>query len=132
MPFLRDGGLRGEVHAYLGGVSANLDCPSTIVGGTEDHVHLLCRLGRTVSPADWVKEVKRVSSLWVKEREPRLHDFAWQAGYGVFAVSVSNVTRVRAYIAGQEEHHRQLSFQDEYRAFLRKHGIEWDERYVRD
>ena len=132
VPFLRDAVLLSEMQAYLGGVSAKLDCPPTLVGGTEDHVHLLCRLGRTVSQADWVKEIKRVSSTWIKEREAQMADFAWQAGYGAFSVSASNMGRVRAYIAGQEEHHRKVSFQDEYRAFLRKHGIEWDERYVWD
>ncbi len=132
IPFLRDSGLRGEMHAYLGGVSGNLDCPPTIVGGPEDHVHVLGHLSRTVSLADWAKEIKRVSSGWIKEREPKLRDFAWQAGYGAFAVSVSNLDRVRTYIAEQEKHHRKLSFQDEYRAFLRKHGVDWDERYVWD
>ena len=132
VPFLRDANLRTEMHAYLGGVSANLDCPPTLVGGMEDHVHLLCRLGRTISQADWVKEVKRISSTWIKEREPQMRDFAWQAGYGAFSVSASSVPKVRAYIARQEEHHRKVSFQEEYRAFLRKHGTEWDERYVWD
>ena len=131
-PFLRDSDLRSEMHAYLGGISANLDCPPTLVGGVEDHVHLLCRLGRTISTADWVKELKRVSSKWIKEHNPQLQSFSWQAGYGAFSVSASNVEMVRAYIAGQEDHHRESSFQDEYRALLRKHGIEWDERYVWD
>jgi REP element-mobilizing transposase RayT len=132
VPFLCDRDLRREMQAYLGGVSAHLDCPPRAVGGTEDHVHMLCRLARTLSQADWVREVKRASSVWIKEREPKLRDFAWQAGYGAFAVSMSNVELVHGYIAGQEEHHAKVSFQDEYRAFLRKHGIEWDERYVWD
>ena len=131
-PFLRGAALRAEMHAYLGGISKKIECPPDMVGGTEDHVHLLCRLGRTVSQADWVKEIKRVSSVWVKQREPKLADFAWQAGYGAFSVSVTNVDKVRAYIASQEEHHRKQTFQDEYRAFLKKHGTEWDERYVWD
>ncbi len=132
VPYLRAADLRAEMHAYLGGVSATFDCPPILVGGTEDHVHLLCRLGRTKSQSDWVKEIKRVSSTWIKKRESQMRDFAWQAGYGAFSVSASNVKKVQAYIAGQEEHHRKVSFQDEYRAFLRKHGIEWDERYVWD
>ena len=131
-PFLRDHDLRAEMHAYLGGVSSRLACPPAIVGGTEDHVHMLCRLGRTISQADWVKEVKRVSSIWVKERDPRLREFAWQSGYGAFSVSASDVARVHAYIARQEEHHRKRSFQGEYRVLLQKYGLEWDERYVWD
>ncbi len=131
-PFLKDVGLRTECHAYLGGVSKKLECPPHIVGGTEDHVHLLCRLGRTVTQAEWVKELKRVTSVWIKQRDPALLDFAWQNGYGVYSVSASNADKVRAYISGQEDHHRKRTFQDEYRAFLRKHGMEWDERYVWD
>ncbi len=74
----------------------------------------------------------RVSSAWFKAREGTPPDFAWQAGYGAFSVSASNVEAVRAYILGQEEHHRKRTFQEEFRAFLQKHGMEWDERYVWD
>ena len=130
--FLQPAALRTEMHAYLGGISAKLESPSLLVGGTEDHVHALCRLGRTISQADLVKELKRVSSTWAKDHDASLRDFAWQAGYGVFSVSASNVEAVRAYIARQGEHHRRCSFQEEYREFLRKHGMEWDERYVWD
>lgn len=128
--FLRDGELRKEMHAYLGGVSKTLECPSVIVGGAEDHVHLLGRLARTLSQADWVKELKRVSSIWIKQREPALAGFAWQGGYGAFSVSASAMDKTREYIAGQMEHHKKQTFQDEYRAFLRKHDMDWDERFV--
>ena len=131
-PFLRDPALRAEMHAFLGGISKKLDCPTILVGGVEDHIHLLARHGRTITQADWVKELKRASSLWIKERDAAQADFSWQSGYGVFSVSSSNVDAVRDYIARQEEHHRKSSFQDEYRAMLRKHGIECDERYVWD
>ena len=131
-PFLQDSDLRTETHAYLGGISKKLECPPLITGGTADHIHLLARLGRTVTQANWLKELKRVSSGWVKEQNERLAKFAWQAGYGTFSVSASNVEKVRTYIAGQEEHHRRVSFQEEYREFLRRYGIEWDERYVWD
>ena len=131
-PFLRSAVIRAEMHAYLGGVSATLDCPPLLVGGTEDHVHALVRLGRTVTQADCVKELKRVSSTWFKAREGASPDFAWQAGYGAFSVSASNVEAVQTYILGQEEHHRKRTFQEEFRAFLQKHGLEWDERYVWD
>lgn len=124
--------LRGEMHAYLGGVSKTLDCPPLIVGGTADHVHLLGRMARTITQADWVKELKRVSSIWLKERGPEWALFAWQSGYGCFSVSQSNVARVTEYIANQKAHHHTMGFQDEFRALLRKHNIEWDERYVWD
>src|SRR5437764_6736977 len=85
-PWLRDPILRAEMHAWLSGVSLQLGCPAVLVGGVEDHVHILARQGRTISQADWVKELKRTSSLWIKKRDPASQDFAWQGGYGVFAV----------------------------------------------
>ena len=129
-PFLRDANLRQEMHAYLGGISKTLECPPLIVGGVEDHVHLLGRMSRTITQADWVKELKRVSSIWIKQRDPNSSEFAWQGGYGAFSVSTSALDRTSEYIANQEQHHQKQSFQDEYRAILRKHGMEWDERYV--
>ena len=102
------------------------------MGGVEDHVHILARFGRTITQADWVKELKRVSNEWIKEQGRDYADFQWQGGYSDFSVSQSNVDRVVKYIADQEEHHRKLTFQDELRTLLRKHEIEWDERYVWD
>ncbi len=131
-PLIRGDILCGEMHAYLGGVSRQLDCPPILVGGVEDHVHLLARLGRGISQSDWVKELKRVSSQWIKTRAPECGDFAWQAGYGAFSVSASSLDRVTQYIAAQKEHHRKTTFQDEFRTFLQRHGMECDERYVWD
>ena len=131
-PFLRDQAFRQSVHAYLGSVSRELDCPPLLVGGVEDHVHLLCRFGRTITQADWVKELKRVSSLWIKGQRSDMSEFQWQGGYADFGVSQSNQDWVNRYIAGQDEHHQKVSFQDELRALLRKHSLEWDERYVWD
>jgi REP-associated tyrosine transposase len=102
------------------------------VGGTEDHVHLLTRFGLTITQAEWVKELKRVSNLWLKEKNRTYADFQWQGGYADFSLSPSNLERVKRYIANQEEHHRKLNFQDELRALLSKHSLEWDERYVWD
>lgn len=131
-PLLLDPSLRSELHAYLGGISKQLDCPTLIVGGVKDHVHLLARFGRTITQAEWVKELKRVSNLWFKQKGPVLADFEWQGGYATFSVSQSNVEQVREYIANQEDHHRTRSFQEELRAFFRKHNVEFDERYVWD
>ena len=130
-PFLQDQGLRTDLHSFLGGTSKKLDCPPIIVGGVEDHIHLLSRFGRTVTQADWVKELKRVSNLWLKN-ERGLMGFEWQGGYAAFSVSHSNLSAVKEYIVNQEEHHRKMSFQDEVRALFRKHEMEWDERYVWD
>ena len=129
-PFLRDPSAREALHAYLGGISKTLDCPPIIVGGMEDHVHLLARFGRTITQADWVKELKRVSNLWLKDQG--VGGFQWQGGYADFSVSPSNLEQVANYIAIQEAHHRKLNFQEELRALLRKHDVEWDERYVWD
>ena len=129
-PFLLDAEIQKEMHAYLGGVSNALNCSPIIVGGTQDHVHLLCQLSRTISQADWVKEIKRASSLWIKKREPSLEAFAWQGGYGAFSVSASAIEKTREYIISQQVHHNKQTFQDEYRAFLRKNGMQWQEQFV--
>ena len=131
-PFLRDPRVRTQLHAYLGGVSKTLECPSLIVGGVEDHVHMLCRFGRTITQADWVKEVKRVSNIWLKEQGPDYADFEWQGGYSDFSVSKSNLEQVTHYISAQDEHHKKVTFQDELCALWRRHDVEFDERYVWD
>ena len=131
-PFLRDPRIRPSFHAYLGEISKRLDCPPILVGGVEDHVHLLARFGRTITQAEWVKEVKRVSNQWMKEQSPEYADFEWQGGYADFSVSRSNLEQVKEYIVHQEEHHRKMTFQEELRTLLRKHELDWDERYVWD
>jgi len=95
-PFLRDKSLRDELHRYLGGILGNLDCQSLIIGGVEDHVHLLFTHSRTATVADVVRELKRSSSAWVKAKASDLADFAWQADYGVFSIGQSQVDDVRA------------------------------------
>ena len=131
-PYLTDKGLRAAMHAYLAGTFEGLGSPARVVGGVDDHVHALCRFGRTLSIAELLKEAKRAGTGWAREQRPELSDFRWQAGYGAFSVSPGDVDEVVAYIRDQEEHHRKDSFQDEFRRLLRAHGIEWDERYVWD
>ena len=131
-PFLSDRSLRDQTHRYIGGILNRLNCQSIIVGGVEDHVHCLCSLSRISQPAELVKEVKRNSSLWLKTQSPDLRDFTWQSGYGMFSIGSSQITTVRNYIARQEEHHRRVSFQAEFREFLRRYKVEFDERYVWD
>jgi putative transposase len=130
--FLEDQSLREETHAYLAGTCNNLACPSLQVGGVADHVHLLCRFGRTIALADLLQELKRESSKWLKTKGPSLAEFHWQAGYGAFSISPGHVEMLREYIANQEEHHRTLSFKDEFRRLLQKYDVEYDERYVWD
>ncbi len=131
-PFLRDRALRTAMHKYLAGICAGQGSPAIIVGGTEDHVHVLCRLSRTGSVADLLRELKRDSSAWVKEQHPELDGFHWQLGYGAFSVGPHEVDVVRAYIENQEAHHRTESFQDEFRALLATYGVEYHEHYVWD
>ena len=131
-PFLVDKNLRAGMHAYLAKMLREQDCETLIVNGVEDHIHALFALSRTHSIASVVKEIKRTSSGWVKELSPKLAEFHWQGGYGAFSVSQSNLQEVIRYIENQEEHHKRVTFQDEYRAFLRAYDIAYDERYVRD
>lgn len=131
-PFLTDTELRQRVHAYLVGICRNLDCPSLRIGGVDDHVHILCRFGKNIELKDLMRDLKRDSSSWVKTQEPNLSAFHWQAGYGAFSVSPSHVDALVRYIDNQEEHHRQESFQDEFRRLCKKYGVEIDERYVWD
>ena len=131
-PFLSDKEFRGRTHAYLAGICKNLDCPSLIVGGVEDHVHILCRYGETIEVATLLRELKRDSSKWIKIEQPHLAEFRWQAGHGAFSISPSHVDALKDYIRNQEDHHRRESFQDEFRRLCKKYGIEIDERYVWD
>lgn len=120
------------MHAYLATVLRNHECETLIVGGVDDHVHALFALSRNYSIAEIVKEIKRTSSRWIKEKSPTQKKFSWQSGYGAFSVSQSHLEQVIHYIERQEEHHRRATFQDEFRAFLKKYDVEYDERYVWD
>jgi REP element-mobilizing transposase RayT len=131
-PFLQDDEVLSRTHEYLGGACRKLGCPSLRIGGIEDHVHILFRLGRTTDVSTFIREVKRESSKWIKDTFTKVGPFSWQAGYGAFSVSPSHVDPLIAYIDGQREHHHRESFQDEFRRLLRKYDIEWDERYVWD
>ncbi len=120
---------RDRLHAYLGGVIRKVDGVPEAVGGVADHVHLLLGLRATACLSDVVRDVKAVSSRWVHD-EIGERAFAWQEGYGAFTVSASQRETVRDYIARQEEHHRKLTFQEEYLRFLNRSGVVYDERYL--
>ena len=123
--------IRQRLWDYLGGIVRGEGGMPIIVGGMPDHIHVLATLRQNQSLAEFLKKLKGQSSTWIHEAIPG-HPVWWQAGYGAFTVSHSGIDTVRDYIANQETHHRQLSFQDEYRQFLRKHGIEPDEKYLWD
>jgi REP element-mobilizing transposase RayT len=124
--------IREELHRYIAGVFKEWDSPAILINSVEDHIHILYSHSKNHSPAKIVEEVKVASSKWLKTKGPRYAHFHWQSGYGDFSVSQSNVPAVVDYIAGQQEHHRRKSFQEEYREFLKRHEVEYDERYVWD
>ena len=124
--------VRPDLHAYMATVLANLNSPAVLINSVADHVHVLFNMGRTVTLALVVEDVKKSSSKWIKTHGAALEGFAWQAGYGAFSVSESNVPKVANYIRDQDEHHRMKTFQEEFRTFLAKHKIQFDERFVWD
>ena len=124
--------VRDSLHRYMASVLQNLGCAPVLINSVEDHAHLLFDLARTISISQAVEDVKKSSSKWIKTQSADLASFAWQGGYGAFSVSQSHVETVKKYIARQPEHHRKTSFQDELRAFLNKHKMEFDERYLWD
>ena len=117
-----------DLFAYLGGIVREMNGTALIINGTADHVHMLLRVRPVHSSSEIARVVKANSSRWMHEKWDS--KFAWQTGYGVFSVSESNVAAVTRYIAGQEEHHRKHSFQEEFVAFLKKNNVAYDERYI--
>ncbi len=127
-----DGEIRPRAFGYLAEVGRDLGCEVYRVGGTADHVHLAVLLSRTLAVAEFVQKVKRTSSVWVKDHGSRHSGLSWQAGYGAFSLGVSQLAVLTKYIDGQEEHHRKVGFQVEYRRLLAKYGVDSDERYLWD
>ena len=119
-----------ELHSYLGGICNKMDCQVLKVGGHYDHIHILCLLSKKVLLVKLMEELKSHSSKWIKTKGGAYANFYWQDGYGAFSVNPSEVEIVINYIANQKEHHRKKTFQDEYRAFLKKYKVEYDEKYV--
>ena len=121
-----------DLAAYMGGVLRQIACPSLATGAAADHTHVLFRQSKNVALAAIVQEVKTGSSKWLKTRDKALASFHWQNGYSAFSVSASRLDAVRTYVVNQRAHHGEVSYQDELRALLRAHGVEFDERYVWD
>jgi putative transposase len=124
--------VRSRVHAYLATVCRDLGADFVRVGGVVDHVHIVTSLPRSISQAELIENIKKVSSKWIKTLDARYRGFFWQRGYGAFSVSPSQLEGVLRYIETQQEHHRTRTFQEEHRELLRRHGVDFDERYIWD
>jgi REP element-mobilizing transposase RayT len=124
--------VRPRMHAYLATVCRDLGAELVRVGGVADHIHIVSTLPRTVSQAEFIEQMKKTSSKWIKPLNTRYRGFFWQRGYGAFSVSPSQLDAVLNYVEAQQEHHRTRTFQEEYRELLRKHAVDFDERYVWD
>lgn len=122
--------LRARLFPYMGGIIREFGGVALLINGVADHIHILASLPATAAPSNFVGKLKANSSKWVHETFPEHRLFAWQFGYSAFSVSVSQKQGVLDYIAGQEDHHRKVSFQEELISFLKKHGVDHDERYV--
>ncbi|MGC4103469.1 IS200/IS605 family transposase [Ferruginibacter sp.] len=129
---LIDAAIESELHAYIGGVCNIMECIPIKVGGYTDHIHVLCFLSKRVALMDLLEEIKKRSSKWIKTKGEAYKDFYWQKGYGAFSVNSSQLDVVVRYIENQHTHHEKKTFQDEFRGFLKKYNVEYDERYVWD
>jgi REP element-mobilizing transposase RayT len=121
-----------ELYSYLGAICKNLECFPVKIGGYKNHVHILCMLSKKITLMKLLEELKAHSSKWMKTKDESLKNFYWQDGYGAFSVNPNDVDIVIAYIENQYEHHHKKTFEDEYRAFLIKYLVEFDEKYVWD
>jgi REP element-mobilizing transposase RayT len=124
--------LRAKLYAYMAGVCRQRDVEAYRIGGTNNHVHIACSLPRTITIAKLVEEIKKPSSIWMKQQDGGESNFAWQAGYGVFSLGQSQLTALVTYIDNQEEHHKTKTFKEELFGFLEKYNIDYDERYLWD
>ena len=121
--------IQPRLWAYMGGVARKREMKALGVGGTGDHVHLLLSLPSSLPVAKAMREIESESSRWMRE-ECALAKFEWQEGYGAFSIGWAQVEVTLKYIAGQKEHHRKRDFQAEFIAFLKKHDVDYDPRYV--
>lgn len=119
-----------ELYAYIGGVIKENGFVPIKINGTEDHIHILATMSKNIALAKFVEEIKRNSSRWIKTKGLEYQDFAWQGGYAGYSVSQSVVERVKKYIENQKEHHKKVSFKDEYVQFLAEYKIDFDENYL--
>ncbi len=128
-PFIDDQ-IEENLFAYLGGICKGLECNPVVVGGYRDHVHILCLLSRKITQMHLLEEIKKQSSKWIKTKGEKYSKFYWQRGYGIFSVNPAEIDVVEKYIRNQREHHLNMTFKEEFRKFLKKYNVEYDERYV--
>ena len=119
-----------RLHSYIGQLVNATGCHVIRVGGTSDHVHIVSLLSKDETVSHLMEEVKRNSSRWIKSLSPRYGHFAWQGGYAAFSVSQSVVEKTIEYVNNQQEHHKRVSFRDEYIQFLKLYNVDYDDRYV--
>lgn len=131
IPLILDS-IQTELYSYIGGICKQLECYPIKIGGFIDHVHILCMLSKKVPLVKLLEEIKAHSSKWIKTKDDTFSKFYWQNGYGAFSVNPDEIDKVIAYIENQKEHHSKKTFQDEYRVFLKKYNVEFDEKYVWD
>jgi REP element-mobilizing transposase RayT len=129
---LIDENIEESLYEYLGGICKGLDCNPVQVGGHKNHIHILCVLAKKITQIKLLEEVKKQSSKWIKTKGDIYRNFYWQDGYGIFSVNPSEVEVVVNYIQNQKEHHKKRTFQDEFRAFLKKYKVDYNEKYVWD
>lgn len=124
--------VEADLFAYMGGIANNNKSKLLAAGGTANHVHLLASLSKNIALSELVGDIKRDSSVWIKDQGLRYSKFHWQDGYGAFSVGYTQLNVVKKYIARQKEHHARVSFEDEFRYFLKKYNVEYDERFIWD
>ena len=119
-----------ELYTYIGSIIKSAESISIMINGMEDHIHILCALSKNISLAKLIEKIKSSSSKWIEGKDNYYHHFAWQGGYGGFSVSPSLHDKTTQYILKQEEHHRRLTFKEEYLLFLKEYNIQYDENYL--
>ena len=125
-----DNNIEPDLFEYLGGICKGLACNPIQIGGHKNHIHVFCVLSKMISQIKLMEELKKQSSKWIKTKGDVYNNFFWQNGYGIFSVNPADENIVIDYIKNQEKHHEKLSFKEEYRAFLKKYKVEYDENYV--
>ncbi len=127
-----DDEIRERVHGYMATIFCDMDCPFVKIGGATDHIHVLFNIGKTNLPVKVIQNIKKETSKFIKTIDDKYCDFSWQKGYGLFSVSPKDLDSVKNYINIQMEHHKKMSFQYEYRLYLEKYKIDYDEKYIWD
>lgn len=131
-PYLDEPAFRRELNKYIAWLCQQMESPPLIVGGTEDHVHILCKFSKSVAVSEFVQKIKDESSEWVRQKNQKLKKFSWQSCYGVFSISPIHISALYRIIEDQEEQHKKETFQDEFRRILKKYDLVWDEETVWD